>query len=66
MWLLSINMNIISKIKRGIREEVSKTTIIKSLIGKKDPNKQKQHTWAEKPGRVLGVQVGAAPWVGLE
>lgn len=23
-------------------------------------------TWAEKPGRVLGVQVGAAPWVGLE
>lgn len=23
-------------------------------------------TWAEKPGRVLGVHVGAAPWVGLE
>lgn len=22
--------------------------------------------WAEKPGRVLGVHAGAAPWVGLE
>lgn len=65
MWLLSTNMKIISKIKRGIGEEVSKTTIIYSLIGKKRPQ-QKQHTWAEKPGRVLGVQVGAAPWVGLE
>lgn len=23
-------------------------------------------TWAEKPERVVGVQVGVAPWVGLE
>lgn len=26
----------------------------------------KRFTWAEKPGRVLGVHAGAAPWVGLE
>lgn len=26
----------------------------------------RRFTWAEKPGRVLGVQAGAAPWVGLE
>lgn len=41
MWLLSTNMKIISKIKRGIGEEVSKTTIIYSLIGEKRPQQTK-------------------------
>lgn len=62
------------KVGVGIDEKISMVDNDNFIYGKQ-PNQTKLYTgdremksftWAEKPGRVLGVQVGVAPWVGLE
>lgn len=55
--------------ERTFQTDNNNFTYGKSLTNQTTNTRDRQmrgFTWGEKPGRVLGVQAGAAPWVGLE